>query len=84
MTWIYANPRADYVFTLVDGAFLWYARLQRIGALYATEAEYISTTEASGLAHLSNELGLPDRTSIVGCVSRRSICPVDVLYHFIR
>ncbi|MCO5606659.1 hypothetical protein L7F22_060847 [Adiantum nelumboides] len=38
---------SGYVFTLAGGAVSWCSRLQKIVALFTTEAEYISATEAS-------------------------------------
>ena len=96
-TW---KPTSGYVFTLAGGAVSWCSRLQKVVALFTTEAEYISATEASKegiwLARLCSEFGLPEKAPVLGCDSQSAIClakhtmfhartkHIDVRYHFIR
>ncbi|MCO5602055.1 hypothetical protein L7F22_056182 [Adiantum nelumboides] len=69
---------SGYVFTLARGVVSWCSRMQKIVALSTTEAEYISATEASKeatwLARLCSEFGLPDKAPMLGCDSQSAIC----------
>ena len=69
---------SGYVFTLAGGAVSWCSRLQKVVALFTTEAEYISATEASKegiwLARLCSELGLPEKAPTLGCDRQSAIC----------
>ena len=61
---------SGYVYALVGGAITWFSRLQRIVALYVTEAEYISAVDASEeaiwLTCYSNEFGMPEKALVLG------------------
>src|SRR2546430_13080399 len=70
-----------YVFTLSDGAISWASRRQKTIALSSTEAEYMSTTEATKeacwLRQLLADIGRPqEQPTLIKCDSQGAIALV--------